>query len=186
MSLNIGVFLGSRASNDKKVNEQINKFANWIVKNNHTLVIGGTDQGLMKNLAEIVYNRKCEVRAIYTKNIYKLSKKPNFFSELIITNDTYSKKRMFENLSDVFVAFPGGLGTLDEIVDVINKNALQEIKKKIFLINESFYWNKFRELLDFFESKNFLIDREFDKFFHLCVLDDFFKEIKKIDGKNHR
>jgi len=185
MSLNIGVFLGSRAGNDKKVNDQINKFANWIVKNNHTLVIGGTDQGLMKNLAEIVYNRKCEVKAIYTKKIYKLSTEPKYFSELLITNDTYSKKKIFENLSDVFVAFPGGLGTLDEIVDVINKNALQEIKKRIFLINESFYWNKFRELLGFFESKNFLIDREFDKFFHLCVLDDFFKEIKKIDGKNH-
>ena len=39
MSLNIGVFLGSRAGNDKKVNEQINIFANWIVKNNHTLVV---------------------------------------------------------------------------------------------------------------------------------------------------
>lgn len=185
MSLNIGVFLGSRAGNDKKVNDQINKFADWIVKNNHSLVIGGTDQGLMKKLAEIVYNRKCEVRAIYTKNIYELSKEPNFFSELIITNDTYSKKKIFENLSDVFVAFPGGLGTLDEIIDVINKNALQEIKKRIFLINENFYWNKFKELLNFFESQNFLIDREFDKFFHLCVLDDFFKEIKKIDGKNH-
>ena len=184
MSLNIGVFLGSQAGNDKKVSEQINKFANWIAKNNHTLIIGGTDQGLMKDLAQVVYEKNCKVKAIYTKNIYRLCKEPNFFSELIITNDTYSKKKIFENLSDVFVAFPGGLGTLDEIIDVLNKNALQEIKKKIFLINESFYWNKFKELLDFFRSKNFLIDKKFDNFFQLCVLDDFFKEIKKIDAKN--
>ena len=120
MSLNIGVFLGSQAGNDKKVSEQINKFADWMVKNNHTLIIGGTDQGLMKNLAQVVYGKNCKVKAIYTKNIYSLCKEPNFFSELIITKDTYSKKKIFENLSDVFVAFPGGLGTLDEIVDVTN------------------------------------------------------------------
>ena len=185
MSLNIGVFLGSQIGNDKKVENQLDKFADWIIKNNHTLIIGGTDQGLMRNLAKVVYDKNCEVKAIYTKNIYRHSKAPDFFSELIITNDTYSKKKIFENLSDVFVAFPGGLGTLDEIIDVINKNALKEIKKRIFLINESSYWNKFRDLLDFFESKNFLIEREFDKFFHLCVLDDLFREIKKIDGKNH-
>ena len=105
MSLNIGVFLGSQATNDKEVNKKINKFAEWVIKNNHTVILGGTDQGLMKKLAKIIYNRNSKVKAIYTKNLYKLSKEPNFFSELIITDDSSSKKKVFENLSDVFVAF---------------------------------------------------------------------------------
>ena len=55
----------------------------------------------------------------------------------------------------IFITFPGGMGTLDEIIDIINRNLLEEIDKKIFLINENCYWEKLINLMDFFKSKNF-------------------------------
>ena len=78
-----------------------------------------------------------------------------FFTELIIVDNSITKKKIFEKNSDLFIAFPGGVGTLDEIVDIINRNILKEINKKLFLINDNSYWKKFNELLDYFKLKHF-------------------------------
>ena len=66
MSLNIGVFLGSKLGNDKKNFNLIKKFSEWLIKQSHTLIIGGTDSGLMQLLAKQVYKKNC-VKAIYTR-----------------------------------------------------------------------------------------------------------------------
>ena len=76
-----------------------------------------------------------------------------FIPELIIVNDSFTKKKIFEKESDLFIAFPGGIGTLDEIIDIINRNILKEINKKLFLINDNSYWKKFNELLNYLKSK---------------------------------
>ena len=154
MSLNIGVFLGSRLGNDNKTLDLIKKFSQWFIEQKHTLIIGGTDLGLMKILAKQVYIKSC-VKAIYTKKAMNSSKKYNFFTELIVVENSAAKKKIFEENSDLFIAFPGGMGTLDEIIDIINRNLLEEIDKKIFLINENCYWEKLINLMDFFKSKNF-------------------------------
>ena len=154
MSLNIGVFLGSKLGNDNKTLDLIKKFSQWFIEQKHTLIIGGTDSGLMKILAKQVYIKNL-CKAIYTKKAMNSSKQYNFFTELIVVENSAAKKNIFEENSDLFIAFPGGIGTLDEIIDIINRNLLEEIDKKIFLINENCYWEKFINLMDFFKSKNF-------------------------------
>jgi len=57
MSLNIGVFLGSKLGDDKKNFNLIKKFSKWFIKHNHTLIIGGTNSGLMQILAEELYKK---------------------------------------------------------------------------------------------------------------------------------
>ena len=71
MSLNIGVFLGSRSGNDK--HDFIKKFPKWFITQNHTLIIGGTDSGLMEILAREVHS-KVKVKAIYTEKYIDYSK----------------------------------------------------------------------------------------------------------------
>ena len=183
MSLNIGVFLGSRSGNDKKILTLVKKFTKWFIKENHTLIIGGTDSGLMEILAKEVHS-KVTVKAIYTKKYIDPSKNYNFYTELIIVEDSISKKKIFEKNSDLFVAFPGGVGTLDEIVDIINRNILKEINKKLFLINDNLYWKKLNELLDFFKLKHFTSKNYNQDNFKICNLKQLKKEIKEIDAKN--
>ena len=183
MSLNIGVFLGSKLGNDKEILKLITKFSEWLINQSHTLIIGGTDSGLMQLLAKQVYKKNC-VKAIYTRMAMNSAKQYDFFTELIVVDDSVKKKEIFEEKSDLFIAFPGGVGTLDEIVDIINRNNLQEINKKIFLINEGFYWNKFNELLNFFKSNKFTHENLINSNLIVCSFDQFKLEIKKINAKN--
>ena len=74
-------------------------------------------------------------------NLYKKSKNLKFFSELIIAEDISSRSSIIFERADLFIALPGGIGTMYEILEVINKNMLKEINKKIFLINDSSFWN---------------------------------------------
>ena len=76
------------------------------------------------------------------------------------------------------------MGTLDEIIDIINRNLLEEIDKKIFLINENCYWEKFINLMDFFKSKNFFQKNLKKTNLTICNFDEFKREIKKIDAQN--
>ena len=183
MSLNIGVFLGSKLGDDKKNFNLIKKFSKWFIKQNHTLIIGGTNSGLMQILAEEVY-KKVNVKAIYTQQSIDSSKNYDFYTDLIIVNDSFKKKEVFEKKSDLFIAFPGGVGTLDEIIDIINRNLLKEINKKLFLINDNSYWKKFNELLDYFKLKHFTSNNYENHNFTTCNLEQLKKEIKRIDAKN--
>ena len=183
MSLNIGVFLGSKLGNDKEILKLITKFSEWLINQSHTLIIGGTDSGLMQLLAKQVYKKNC-VKAIYTRMAMNSAKQYDFFTELIVVDDSVKKKKIFEEKSDLFIAFPGGVGTLDEIVDIINRNILKEINKKLFLINDNSYWKKFNELLDYFKLKHFTSNNYENHNLKTCNLEQLKKEIKRIDAKN--
>ena len=160
----------------------LKKFSKWFITQNHTLIIGGTDSGLMEILAREVHS-KVKVKAIYTEKYIDYSKDYSFFTELIIVDNSITKK-IFEKNSDLFIAFPGGIGTLDEIVDIINRNILKEINKKLFLINDNSSWKKFNELLDFFKLKHFTSENYNQDNFKICNLKQLKKEIKEIDAKN--
>ena len=62
---------------------------------------------------------------------------------------------LFE-LSDIFVCLPGGIGTLDEITEVLSTAALGEHSKPIFLINTNNFWSPFMNLLDHMEKNKFI------------------------------
>ena len=94
MSLNIGVFLGSKLGNDKEILKLITKFSEWLINQSHTLIIGGTDSGLMQLLAKQVYKKNC-VKAIYTRMAMNSAKQYDFFTELIVVDDSVKKKKNF-------------------------------------------------------------------------------------------
>ena len=73
--------------------------------------------------------------------------KSKYFSEIIITKDLSSRNELIIDKSDVFIALPGGVGTLNEILEVINKNLLNEINKKIYLINDNFFGHLLKNCL---------------------------------------
>ena len=63
-------------------------------------------------------------------NLYKKSKNLKFFSELIIAEDISARSSIIFERADLFIALPGGIGTMYEVLEVINKNMLKELKKK--------------------------------------------------------
>ena len=185
MTLNIAVFLGSRDSNNKKCLMLINNFSEWFSSENFNLIFGGTETGLMGKLAKNVLQNNCKVTSIFTKNLYKKSKNLKYFSELIIAEDLSSRSSIIFERADLFVALPGGIGTMYEVLEVINKNMLKEINKKIFLINDSSFWNPFKDLLNHLIENNLLNEKDLNKNLKICRLKELQLELRKINVKNN-
>ena len=110
----------------------------------------------MKDLVEGLDKRKLKVTAIITKSLLKDHNELEYYDELIVTDDLNGRTEQFIQRSDFFLALPGGIGTLYEIIDILNKRVLAETSKKIFLINDFNYWNPLKLLLEHMIQEKFL------------------------------
>ena len=103
---------------------------------------------------------------------------------MIITSDLSSRNELIIDKSDVFIALPGGVGTLNEILEVINKNLLNEIDKKIYLINDNFFWTPLEELFKNLIRNKLLDQQKLRKNFKVCKLKELKTEFKKRYAKD--
>ncbi|MFL2679040.1 MAG: LOG family protein [Alphaproteobacteria bacterium] len=184
MTLNIGVFLGSRIGSEPSNINIVNEFSDWFSEQNYNLIFGGTETGLMMHLVKRIKNKKVRITSIFTKGLYENSQNQKYFTELIITDDSDSRDLMFAKKSDILIAFPGGIGTCTEVLKIINKNLLNEMNKKIFLINDTNFWNPLRNLLDHLVSKKFINKNLLHKSFKICKLEEFKSELLKTNAQN--
>ena len=173
MKLNIGFFLGSKFGKGQSFSNLTKKVAKWVNKNNHNVIFGGTETGIMRDLVVNLDRKKSRITAIITKSLIKDHNEINYFDELIIVEDLKKRTEQFLLRSDVFIALPGGIGTLFEIIEIFNKRVLGETSKKILLINDFDYWNPLKNLLEhmikkeFLEEKTMLKNIEFINFYEI-------------------
>ncbi len=184
MTLNVAVFLGSKLGNDPKNIILVKEFSEWFSSKKYNLIFGGTESGLMVQLAKNVIKNNCNVTSVFTKSLYKNSKKLKYYSELIIAENLSDRNSLMFERSDVFIALPGGIGTLCEILDVINRNLLGEINKRIFILNDNLYWNPLLKIFNHFSKNNFLSYKEIQKNVKLCKLKQLKTEFNRINAKN--
>ena len=184
MNLNVAVFLGSKIGKDSTNLKIIKDFSEWFGSENHNLIFGGTETGLMLELAKNLSKKKTQIISIFTKNLYDVSPKSKYFSEIIITKDLSSRNELIIDKSDVFIALPGGVGTLNEIFEVINRNLLNEIDKKIYLINDNSFWSPLEELFKSLGEKKLVDQKRLQKNFKVCKLEELKSEFKKKYAKD--
>jgi len=156
MKLNIGFFLGSKLGRGNNYSALTKKVAKWLNQSKHNVVFGGTESGIMRDLVVNLNRKELKVTAIITKSLMKEHNECSYFNELILVEDLKKRTEQFLLRSDVFLALPGGVGTLYEIVEIFNKRVLGETSKKLFIINDFDYWNPLKNLLEHMIKENFL------------------------------
>ena len=110
MNKSICVFCGSNFGNDKIYAQNAQKFAEEIVKNALTLVYGGGNVGIMKVVSDTVMSLGGKVIGVIPKFLNEHNLGNDKITELKIVTDMHERKLTMYNLSDYFVALPGGTG----------------------------------------------------------------------------
>ena len=145
--MDVMVYLGAHEGDNPVYKQAVVELATWIAENGHRLVYGGSDEGLMAVVADTVLEQGGEVTGIEAQMfVDKGVAHKNLTQLTIVPNITERRTRMIE-LGDVFIAFPGGTGTLEEIAEVMSKVSLRHLDAPCILYNLNGYYDGLKALL---------------------------------------
>jgi len=146
--MNICVFCSSSNAIDDVYFKEARKMGELIAKQNHTLINGGANVGLMETVTISASEHGAKTIGIIPERLLNRSLASNNAHEVIVTNDMMERKAKMRDMSDAFIALPGGFGTLEEILEVITLRQLSYHSKVIVFVNTN---NFFEHLLKQFE-----------------------------------
>lgn len=146
--MNITVYLGANEGNAPFFKEAVHELGAWIGTNGNTLVYGGSKSGLMGELAESVLQAGGKVIGVEPQFFIDAGFVYDEITELITTKDMSERKAKMIELGDVFIAFPGGTGTLEEITEVMSKVSLKHLDAPCILYNLNGYYDSLKQLLE--------------------------------------
>lgn len=144
--MNIAVYCASREGNSPEYLRAAREVGAWIGKSAHALVYGGSQGGLMGAVADAALENGARVTGVIPDiEVIKRRRHPHLTQYVYTDTMAQRRTRMIE-LADAFVALPGGLGTLDEVSEVLSLASLELVKGKMVLFGALGYYEPLKEL----------------------------------------
>ena len=143
----ICVYCGSSSGKHSVYLESAVLLGEALVKNNIGLVYGGASIGLMGKLADTMIDHGAEVIGVIPHSLEGREIAHKGLSELKIVNDMHERKLTMAQLSEGFIALPGGYGTLEELFEALTWNQLDIHRKPCGLLNINGYYDHLCEFL---------------------------------------
>ena len=173
--MNISVFCGATVPRNKLFTQAAEQLGRQLAQAGHTLLYGGSNLGLMGIVSGAALAEGGTVIGVI----------PTFFSEEIIISQPVTRLVRVASLaerkayliahSDAFIALPGGIGTLDEVSEVMVANQLQQLDKPMLLLNIDGYYDAFLQQVERFKMDGLMRSSG-----GLCVADTVSSALKKL------
>ncbi len=150
--MNVCVFCSSKSNLSESTFAQATLFSEELVAKDIGMVYGGGLLGLMGHFADRIIERKGRTIGVMPEGAFDSEVAHLGLTELIYTKDMMDRKRKMMDLSDAFVVFPGGIGTMDEAIEVITWKTIYKFEKPILFFNWEGFWDPFLEMLKSYEK----------------------------------
>ena len=154
MIKSVCIFCGSSSTEGKKSSfkKEHGKIAKNIGKElalrKIKIVYGGAKVGLMGIMADEALKNKGKVIGVAMKSFKTWGVLHKKISKMYLTDTLQKRKELMYKKSDAFIALPGGIGTIDEVFEVIATNILTKSFKPLIILNYNRFWNKLIELIN--------------------------------------
>jgi len=152
----ICVFCGSSEGNDEAIIQEAQLLGQTMARRQIALVYGAAHIGVMGVLAEGALQEKGHVIGVIPEFLKKKEVVHLGLPELITTENMHQRKMKMHDLSDGFIALPGGMGTLEELFEILTWLQLGLHAKPIGLLNTSNFFDPLLEQLELMVKKGFL------------------------------
>jgi len=158
---NISVFCGAHEGNNPRYAEDAKKIGEILAAKGINVVFGGGNVGLMKIVSDAALDNGVDAIGIGLESLHNLELVNPRLKNQIITKTLLDRKDEFMKRSDAFIVLPGGVGSLDELAEIMANNQLGLINKPVGLLNtEGYYdhllaWMKKAVEEDFITEANF-------------------------------
>ena len=160
----IGVFCAASETIDSIYSDAASEFGHWMGENGHTLVYGGASKGLMETTAAAVTDAGGKVVGVVPDILVSRNCVSTLLDEQITVANLSERKDTILDRSDILVALPGGVGTLDEVFHVMAAATIGYHCKKVVFYNVNGFWNSLLTLLDEYNRGGFLRGNAYDRF----------------------
>ncbi|WP_299471568.1 TIGR00730 family Rossman fold protein [uncultured Roseibium sp.] len=150
------VYCGSSFGSDPAHEAAATRLGQIIAEAGIRLVYGGGSVGLMGTVANAALESGGEVTGIIPHFLEKREVMLESLEDLVITKDMHERKHLMFQRSDAFIALPGGIGTLEEAVEMMTWAQLGQHKKPVALANINGFWSPLLELLDHMRAQGYI------------------------------
>ena len=152
------VYCGSGPGANPRFTEAARAFGKLLADNDIRLIYGGGSVGLMGSVAQSVLDHGGKVTGVIPEFLVAREHAMTEAQELVVTPDMHTRKQIMFDRADAFVALPGGVGTLEELVEQLTWAQLGRHKKPILAANIGGFWDPLCALLDHMRSLAFIRD----------------------------
>jgi len=152
----ICVYCGSSPGKDPAFVATAQAFGKIMAENGVKLVYGGGSKGLMGAVAAGVLENGGKVLGVIPEFLKARELAMKGATELVVTRNMHERKQIMFERADAFVALPGGIGTLEELVEQLTWSQLGRHKKPILFANINGFWDPLCELLDHMKNNGFI------------------------------
>jgi uncharacterized protein (TIGR00730 family) len=153
---NICVYCGSGKGRTRAYAAAARALGRELAKHDIGLVYGGGSLGLMGEVARATLEAGGRVTGVIPAFLTDKEKMLRQVSELVVTEDMHQRKMLMFTKSDAFVALPGGIGTLEELVEQLTWAQLGRHDKPVIIANIGGFWTPFLKLLDHMRAETFI------------------------------
>jgi len=154
--MNICVFCASSSSAPVIYRLSAEEMGQHIASKGHTLIFGGGDIGLMREVAQSALRSGGRVRGVIPGYLRSREKRFEDADELILTETITERKRIMIEQADAFIILPGGFGTLEEFFEVLTAKIRDGEKKPIGILNTAGFYNQLFGFFDFLSHESFV------------------------------
>ncbi len=175
---NIAVFCSSSNALDNRFYNFAEVFARQLAIEGYNLVYGGANVGMMKRIADTVKDGGGKVIGVIPEEFTRRGLTENNADQIIVVPDMQERKKKIIELSDAFVALPGGFGTVDELLEVIVLKQLSFIHAPIVVLNFDGFFDHLIRQFDVFFDNNFAKPQLKDMYFVASCVDEVFDYLR--------
>lgn len=151
----IGVFCSASEVIDSIYFDKAQEFGRWMGQNKKTLVYGGANLGLMECVAKAAKENGGFVMGVVPTKLEERGAVSDLLDVTFRVDNLSERKDAMLRESDILVALPGGVGTLDEVFHVMASASIGYHAKKVILYNVNGFWNGLLAFMDELKGKGF-------------------------------
>ena len=153
----IAVYCGHQSGLDPQFKRDARAVGRMLAKNNIRMVFGGGDVGLMGTVASAALDNGGDVIGVSTDDVIAMQEPAHDGISIQVVDGVNERKQIMFNESDAFIILPGGIGTLNELTDILTMQQIGETNKPLFFLNTNGFWNPLTRLIKHMQKNGFVV-----------------------------
>ena len=146
--MKICIFCSANQQIDPEFFTMTEELGRWAAEKGHTIVYGGVNCGLMECVARAVKTAGGRTVGVVPQIVEKNGRTSDYVDVSVLCDNLSDRKQLMADRSDVFIALPGGIGTIDEVFTIAASATIGYHQKRVILYNINGFWDTLIQMMD--------------------------------------